>query len=641
MTSPNPQGSGTRLVGLLLAVPALVGALITLVLPTAQTIWLSFQSGGVLRKSAYAGTENYAELLGDDASWRALGFTVSLVGFPLLVALVVGPLLALALHRAGPWPRRAGRVLLSLAVVTFSPVAVAASWLRGLMPEESGLVALAEGLRDPATAPGTLRLVVAAATFGLVCALAVIAFLPALRGHTPGPATVVVGVLVAFAVVAAGLQTFALSQVLTGGGPQRATQTLAGLQYDYAFRTAEFGLGAAVATLTGAVLGVLGIAATIIAAASGLRITLTPKTDLTDPRTPPTFAPGDAPARHGPPASCSRGALTYGAQGQTAFGRQGPAAFGTQGSAALGPAGASGTGGAHGSQSPSGRAQESAPAAHPGGAGGVTSPYLPGSGQPEKARQAPARRAATPAGAAIGIAALAVVVVAAFMLAWPWMDGVLASRAGAASSLRAQVNTWVPAVVGALVSVGVAYLAALGIGGLRPLGRASEWLLLIFAPWLFVGAGPFSVANWQNVRNLGLIDTFPALIPPLLVSVPALLVLTLLCKGLAERTDRDFYSGVFLPSLPMAGILAGAVTLVNAHDVQWPLLVVQHTDLFTAPVAQMAQVGGFSRAAADVGAATPLAVVAVALAVLVTAQLLYLDRLAITTKDSRVRTPVS
>ncbi|MEV4804604.1 sugar ABC transporter permease [Nonomuraea sp. NPDC049421] len=633
MTSPNPPGSGTRLVGLLLAVPALVGTLITLVLPTAQTIWLSFQSGGVLRKSTYAGTANYVKLLGDDASWRALGFTVSLVGFPLLVALVVGPLLALALDRAGPWPRRAGRVLLSLAVVTFSPVAVAASWLRGLMPEESGLVALAEGLRDPATAPGTLRLIVAAATFGLVCALAVIAFLPALRGHTPGPATVVVGVLVALAVVAAGLQTFALSQVLTGGGPQRATQTLAGLQYDYAFRTAEFGLGAAVATLTGAILGVLGIAATIIAAASGLRITLTPKTDLPDPPTPPAFAPGA-------PTSAQPGPFASDPQAPAAFGRQGPMAFGPQGGAASGQGGRAAFG-AHGSQPPPGHAQGGAPAAHVGGAGGVTSPYLPGSGQPEEERQVPARRAVTPAGVAIGIAASAVVVVAAFVLAWPWMDGVLASRAGAASSLRAQVNTWVPAVVGALVSVGVAYLAALGIGGLRPLGRASEWLLLIFAPWLFVGAGPFNVANWQNVRNLGLIDTFPALIPPLLVSVPALLVLTLLCKGLAERTDRDFFSGVFLPSLPMAGVLAGAVTLVNAHDVQWPLLVVQHTDLFTAPVAQMAQVGGFSRAAADVGAATPLVVVAVALAVLVTAQLLYLDRLAITTKDSRVRPPVS
>ncbi|WP_378784074.1 hypothetical protein ACFMQL_00430 [Nonomuraea fastidiosa] len=275
MSSPIPPRTGARALGLLLVLPALVGTLITLVLPTAQTIWLSFQSGGVLREISYAGTANYAKLFGDDASWRALGLTVSLIGFPLLVALVVGPLLALALDRAGTWVRRAGRVLLSLAVVTFSPVAVATSWLRGLLPESSGLVALAQELRDPATAPGALRLIVAAATFGLVCALAVIAFLPALRGGTPRAAAVVVGVLVALAVVAAGLQTFALGQVLTGA--QRATQTLAGLQYDYAFREAQFGLGAAVATLTGAVLGVLGIAATVIAVASGLRITLTRK----------------------------------------------------------------------------------------------------------------------------------------------------------------------------------------------------------------------------------------------------------------------------------------------------------------------------------------------------------------------------
>ncbi|MFG1701123.1 hypothetical protein [Nonomuraea sp. NPDC049309] len=59
-------------------------------------------------------------------------------------------------------------MLLSLAVVTFSPVAVATSWLRGLLPEASGLVTLVQGLRDPATAPGALRLIVAAATFGLV-----------------------------------------------------------------------------------------------------------------------------------------------------------------------------------------------------------------------------------------------------------------------------------------------------------------------------------------------------------------------------------------------------------------------------------------------------------------------------------------
>jgi hypothetical protein len=199
----------------------------------------------------------------------------------------------------------------------------------------------------------------------------------------------------------------------------------------------------------------------------------------------------------------------------------------------------------------------------------------------------------------------------------------------------------VPAIVGALVSVGVAYLAALGIGGLRPLGRHSEWLLLVFAPWLFAGTGIFGVANWQNVRDLGLIDTFFALFPPLLVSVPALLLLTLLCKGLAERTDRDFFSGVVLPSLPMAGVLAAAVALVNAQDVLWPLLVAQRPEMFTEPVRQMSQLGGFLTSSPDVAASTPLVVVALALAAVVAAQLLYLDRLAITVNRSRHAGPAA
>ncbi|MEV0621083.1 sugar ABC transporter permease [Nonomuraea sp. NPDC050404] len=564
MTSPNPPRTYSPALGWLLAVPALLGTLITLVLPTVQTIWLSLQSGGVLRESTFTGMSNYGELLGGDDFWRALGFTFSLTVIPLLVAVVVGPLLALALDRAGTWPRRAGRIVLSLAVVSFSPVAVAAAWLRGLMPNASGPATLAEGLLEPATAPGTLRLILAAGTFGVVCALAVIAFLPALRGAAPGPATIVVGVLVALATVAAGLQTFSIGIVLTQGGPQGSTETLAGLQYHYAFRMADFGPGASVAALTGVILGVLGIAATVVAVASRFRITLTPAEKTT----------------------YEGAGVSYGS-GDKAYG-SGDNAYGSGDKAVAGP--------------------------------------LPGARRPG------------PAAVAIGVVVLIVLVAVALVLAWPWIDGVLASPATPAGTLRTQVLTWPPAVAGAIVSVGVAYLAALGIGGLRPLGRGSEWLLLAFAPWLFVGPGPLSAANWQNIRNLGLLNSLPALLPPLLVSVPALFVLTFLCKGLAERNGRDFFGGVLLPSLPMAGVLTGAITLMNAHDLLRPLLVIQDPELFTAPAAQMHQIAARATTTPDVGAATPLLVVAVALAALVTAQLLYLDRLAVTTKDSHVRT---
>ncbi|GAA1644700.1 hypothetical protein GCM10009733_047300 [Nonomuraea maheshkhaliensis] len=601
MTSPNPPRPNLSALGWLLAVPALFGALITLVLPTVQTLWLSFQSGGFMRESAYAGTANYADLLGDGAFWRALSFTLSLTLLPLLVAVVVAPLLALALDRAGAWPRRAGRIVLSLAVVTFSPVAVAGAWTRGLSPESSGLAALAQGLREPESAPWTLRLIVAAATFGVVCALAVLAYLPALRGGSAVPATLAVVALVALATIATGIQTFSIGMVLTHGGPQHATETLAGLQYDYAFRMARFGPGASVAALSGVILGVLGIVATLVAVLARLRITVTPRVtpDGPAPKAPALGAPAPqgVPAPHGPFAT--------------------PGVPGPQGEAAP----------HKGTYAPG------VPASH----GSYGSPVAPSGGGAYGAAVA-GRRAAGPGWVAAGAVALLIFAAAWVLLSWPWIDGVLATPSAPASTWATHVNTWVPALAGAVVSVGVAYLAALGIGGLRPLGRGSEWLLLAFAPWLFVGPGPLGVANWQNARNLGLIDSFPALIPPLLVSVPALLVLTLLCKGLSERSGGDFFGGVLLPSLPMAGILAGGVTLVNAHDLSWPLLVAQRADLFTTPVSQVNRLGSFAGGTPDLGAATPLLVVVVALAALVAAQLLYLDRLAITTNSSPVRT---
>lgn len=517
------------MLGWLLLMPAAAGTLISLVLPSVQTVLLSFESGGALTPSTPAGFANYDRVLGADGPyWAALGFSLSLVLLPLLVALVAGPLLALALDRAGGLVRRAGAVVLWLSLIVFSPTAVAASWLRGLRADEPGLTSLARSLGDPATAPGALRLIVAAATFGVVCALAVTAFLPALRGGTPGRAVLAVAGVVALAMPAAGLQAFTIGVALTRGGPRGATRTPAGLQYDYGFVAAQPGMGAAVATVTGLVLGVLGVAATIVVVASRMRLSITPRrADL-------------------PPA---------------------------------------------------------------------------GDG---------AAKAGSPVAVAVGVAALVVAVAVTLVLTWPWLSALTEPATSAGTGLRTQVNTWVPALAGAVVSVGTAYLAALGIGGLRPLGRRSEWLLLPFAPWLFVGVGPLSVAGWSNFRGMRLLDTFLVLVQPFLVSVPALFVLTLLCKGLAERTDRDLLSGVVLPSLPMAGVLTGAVTLVNAQDVLWPLLVTHDRELATAPVAQMLQLTQFGRAAADVALATPLPVVAVALLAVVAAQFLHLDRLTLT-----------
>ncbi|WP_049572766.1 carbohydrate ABC transporter permease [Nonomuraea sp. SBT364] len=290
MTSRTTPSPPPRALGWLLLMPAVIGMLITLVLPTVQTIAFSFESGGLTGPTEFVGLKNYGTALDAEGPfWPALGFTLSITIMPLLVALVVAPLLALALDRAGTWPRRAGRVALSLALVTFSPAAVAASWLRGLDPAAGGLTAMARELAEPGTAPGAFRLIFAAAMFGVVCALAVMAFLPALRGGTVTGSMLVVGALVALAALAAGLQTFTMSLALTRGGPLDSTQTLGLLQYTFAFQTIRLGLGASVGAVVGVVLGVLGILAVVLAAARA-----TARMPST-PRTTPTTAPTEAP----------------------------------------------------------------------------------------------------------------------------------------------------------------------------------------------------------------------------------------------------------------------------------------------------------------------------------------------------------
>src|SRR4051812_48307484 len=99
---PATRPGAGRGVGVLLLVPAALTALVTLVVPTGQTIVRSFQRGGGIGLPAHsAGLRNYTELLSSATFWKALVFSLSFAIIPLLILLVVGPALALALERAG------------------------------------------------------------------------------------------------------------------------------------------------------------------------------------------------------------------------------------------------------------------------------------------------------------------------------------------------------------------------------------------------------------------------------------------------------------------------------------------------------------------------------------------------------------
>jgi hypothetical protein len=207
-----------------------------------------------------------------------------------------------------------------------------------------------------------------------------------------------------------------------------------------------------------------------------------------------------------------------------------------------------------------------------------------------------------------------------------------------------QRRTWLPATTGAVLSVGVAYLAALGISGLRPLGRHSEWLLLPFAPWLFVGVAPLSIEFFKSLREQGGLDTEAALRPPILASIVSLIVLAILCRGQSQRWRYQVATGaaagpafvrtVALPTLPLAGLLVVVTIPGNAQDLLWPLLVAASPDNGTTALTLLRTHGNLAGAEFSVASATPLLMVVLGVAALAAIQALHLDRMVAATGKS-------
>lgn len=238
----------------------------------------------------------------------------------------------------------------------------------------------------------------------------------------------------------------------------------------------------------------------------------------------------------------------------------------------------------------------------------------------------------------VGVAVLALTVVG---LA-PWFGGLFADRPpGTRVPPEVGVMTWAPALISAAVAIPVTALAAFGIGWLRPLGRHSEWLLLPFGLFLFVGAGPLSVSYFERARGAGRLDSFLALVPPTWVVVPALFVLTLLFRGQEARGGAVVAQGrlvrtarLLLPVLPMVGLAFLVTWVVRAQDLLWPLLVAQDPALRPGPVYTVdlaARAAYLDRSGGEVavGLALPFAGFAVLVLVAAAAQLLYLDRVAL------------
>jgi hypothetical protein len=212
---------------------------------------------------------------------------------------------------------------------------------------------------------------------------------------------------------------------------------------------------------------------------------------------------------------------------------------------------------------------------------------------------------------------------------------------------RILVNTFIPPFVTAVVQLLSAYLAALSIGVLQPLGKRSEWLLLLFSPWLFITLLPLSLVNVMAAQEAGTLNTFAALISPILFNVPALFILTIFFMGQVPHwrrasTDHEslkssvFFRHFVLPSLPLVGVLLLFLLFIGSQDFFWPLVVGAQRENFPLSVALVHLIQSFPVSRNGLAAAITLFIVPISFfffVALILFQVLYLDRLVLYSED--------
>ncbi len=204
---------------------------------------------------------------------------------------------------------------------------------------------------------------------------------------------------------------------------------------------------------------------------------------------------------------------------------------------------------------------------------------------------------------------------------------------------RSSLITWLPAFfVVFFIQLPVSYLAGLGIGALRPLGRASPALLFLFSPFLFLGTSALSLDFYKaSIRAPEFIAAAYRILPYLL-NVPMVFIFSLFFSGQAQAreacppaSDPSFFKTFIKPSLPLAGILAMLSFAAVGQDyiLPWVMAVSQKNAGLFIQLSRIFRI--YSREASlQVGTwLLWLSGALIAMAALVPFQCLYLDRLEI------------
>lgn len=239
--------------------------------------------------------------------------------------------------------------------------------------------------------------------------------------------------------------------------------------------------------------------------------------------------------------------------------------------------------------------------------------------RPADAARAGSRRGLALAGVALLLAGTVVLIV---LQLGPWLAAMFGRQVPVParfSSFGVFFNTWGLTLLTALIGVGVALLAAVGIVVFRPVGPRSEALLLAFAPWLLFG-------NWliELTRVSARTLSVSQFLAPTWLSIPALFLFVVLLRGQLGR------GRVIAATVPMFVLAVGVVWLVQAQDLFTPTLADRGTGaLGNGPLLADHSSRLMSASHPNVSVAYPFFMLVLFTLGALALQLAYLDRVAV------------